>query len=266
MGPTQADDVAVAVSTLTRARCLFAVRGGGHTPWATAANIQDGVTIDLSGLKHVNTTGLVTSVGGGARWDDVYRTLQPLGLGVVGGRNAPVGVGGLITGGGKSYFETLYGFACDNVVNFEVVLASGKIVNANGQENQDLYRALKGGSNNFGVVTRFDLRTFRLGKIWGGRTLYPTSTVRQQFQALQEYTAASGDGVDPNISVMTVNAWTAGEHAFTANSYFNAKPEAAPSILKPFTGIGPVLNSTMRVDDFYNLAIEDNAILPNGRR
>lgn len=64
-----------------------------------------------------------------------------------------------------SFFAPRYGFACDNVINFEVVLASGDIVNANAHENPDLWFALKGGSNNFGVVTRFDLRTFKQGKI-----------------------------------------------------------------------------------------------------
>ncbi|KAI9885726.1 MAG: hypothetical protein M1823_002492 [Watsoniomyces obsoletus] len=266
LGPTRAKDVAEAVSILARGRCSFAVRGGGHTPWATAANIPDGVTIDLIGLKQINTTGQVTSVGGGARWDDVYRTLQPLGVTVVGGRNSPVGVGGLITGGGNSYIGPLYGWACDNVINFEVVLGSGKMVNANAQENQDLFRALKGGSNNFGVVTRFDLRTFRLDKIWGGSVSYPTSTVRQQFQALKEFTTASGNGVDPNVSVMTVNVWVGGEHVGTANSYFNAEPVESPAILKPFTDIQPVLSTTMRVDEYLNLTREANAILPNGRR
>lgn len=53
----------------------------------------------------------------------------------------------------------------------EVVLPSGEIVNANATSNSDLWRALKGGSNNFGVVTRIDLKTFPQGKFWGGLTL-----------------------------------------------------------------------------------------------
>jgi FAD/FMN-containing dehydrogenase len=56
--------------------------------------------------------------------------------------------------GGLSYLSDLYGLACDNVVNFEVVLAGGKAVNANAQENQDLFWALKGGLNNFGTFLR----------------------------------------------------------------------------------------------------------------
>jgi len=48
------------------------------------------------------------------------------------------------------------------------VLANGQIVDANASSYSDLFYALKGGSNNFGVVTRIDLKTFPQGKFWGG--------------------------------------------------------------------------------------------------
>lgn len=46
------------------------------------------------------------SVGGGARWLDVYLVLDAMGLGVAGGRVGMVGVGGL-TLGGKFCFNFL---------------------------------------------------------------------------------------------------------------------------------------------------------------
>jgi hypothetical protein len=49
-------------------------------------------------------------------------------------------------------------FSSDNVVNFEVVLADGRIVNANKDQNSDLWVALRGSSCNLGLVTRFDMR------------------------------------------------------------------------------------------------------------
>ena len=50
--------------------------------------------------------------------------------------------------GGLSYFSARFGFVCDNVVNYEIVLASGEIVNANATSNPDLWVSLRGGSNN----------------------------------------------------------------------------------------------------------------------
>lgn len=55
-----------------------------------------------------------------------------------------------------SFHSNTEGFAADNIRNFEVVLGNGSIVNANADENADLWKALKGGSGNFGFVTRLD--------------------------------------------------------------------------------------------------------------
>lgn len=61
------------------------------------------------------------------------------------------------------------GFCCDQIVNVEVVLAEGRIVNANKDENSDLWRALKGASaGNFGVATRFDIKTLPYDGLWAG--------------------------------------------------------------------------------------------------
>ena len=105
--PTSTDDVVTAIKTLTlsdkgdSSKCNFAVRSGGHTPWAGSANINDGVTIDLSSINSVtiNNERTVAFAGAGAIWGDVYRTMDAQGLAVVGGRGSSIGIGGLLTGG-----------------------------------------------------------------------------------------------------------------------------------------------------------------------
>ena len=81
--------------------CLFAIRSGGHTPWAGASSIDDGITIDLSALNQVTYDAQASqaSVGSGARWEAVYAALDPLGVAIPGGRAGTVGVGGLTLGG-----------------------------------------------------------------------------------------------------------------------------------------------------------------------
>jgi hypothetical protein len=80
---------------------LFAIRSGGHSPVSGASSIKGGVMIDLSLFNEVTPSEDASSVvlGTGARWRDVSRTLEEKGIAVVGGRNAAVGVGGLILGG-----------------------------------------------------------------------------------------------------------------------------------------------------------------------
>jgi FAD/FMN-containing dehydrogenase len=48
----------------------------------------------------VNFTSGTVEVGAGLTWDQVYATLEPTGVNVVGGRIPGVGVAGLTLGGG----------------------------------------------------------------------------------------------------------------------------------------------------------------------
>jgi FAD/FMN-containing dehydrogenase len=58
-----------------------------------------------------------------------------------------------VQGGGHSPFSPLFGLGADNVLEFKVVTADGKLVVANDVVNQDLFWALRGGGGGtWGVV------------------------------------------------------------------------------------------------------------------
>ncbi|GKT56318.1 FAD binding domain-containing protein [Colletotrichum tofieldiae] len=133
-----------------------------------AANTDNGILIAMTKLDKLYLHEDYVSVGAGLRWGPVFDFLAPEGLTVVGGRVGIVGVPGLILGGGLSTFSGNRGFACDNVKQFQVVIAGGKVVEASQDSNSDLFWALKGGSNNFGIVTRFDLYTYFDSNIYTG--------------------------------------------------------------------------------------------------
>jgi FAD/FMN-containing dehydrogenase len=61
---------------------------------------------------------------------------------VAGGREGGVAVAGLLLGGGNTFFTARLGFACDNVVAYEVVLADGSIITLDSDQNQELFIAL----------------------------------------------------------------------------------------------------------------------------
>ncbi|KAI1213190.1 uncharacterized protein F4807DRAFT_471636 [Annulohypoxylon truncatum] len=161
--PHNTKEVSTALTALVNANdgagdWHIAIRSGGHS-WPGSNNIADGVTIDLTMMNsssYDKQTNLAKIQPGG-RWGNVYTNLYKYGVTVTGGRDGDVGVGGFLLGGGNSFFSGRMGFGCDTVVNFEVVLANGTIVNANNTTNSDLWRALKGGGSNFGIVTRYDM-------------------------------------------------------------------------------------------------------------
>lgn len=168
---------------------LFAVRGGGHSPVAGASTSNGGVLIDLSLFNQViiSPERETVVIGAGCKWARVYEALEKQGLAVVGGRNLAVGVGGLTLGGGLSFFSPRLGLVCSNIVQYQVVLADGRIVAASATEHPDLWRALKGGSNNFGIVTSFTANAFPSSKVWSGFLYMLPSQAPKVLDAFHEY-------------------------------------------------------------------------------
>lgn len=133
--PRSASEVAEAIKALAQARQEFAVRAGGHMNWAGSNNINGGVTIDLGFFNwtQYDPDTQTARIGPGAKWKDAYAELEKHGRTVVGAREAEVGVGGFLLGGGNTFHTPSHGFACDNVVAYEVVLADGRIVTADAE-------------------------------------------------------------------------------------------------------------------------------------
>lgn len=213
--PTSAQQVSEALKRLNQQSEYFAVRSGGHMPGAGSNNIVGGVTIDLGRMDwtRFDAASETVDIGPGARWLSVYTELQRHGRVVAGGRDGNVGVAGLLLGGGISYFTARHGFGCDNVIAYEVVLADGRIVTADAENHVDLFRALKGGCGNFGIVTNFRMRTFRSGKAWGGITFYPKEAAPEAVTALVEFTDKVESDPDSNLLCFFAYAgeWSKGD-------------------------------------------------------
>ncbi|KAI4098961.1 MAG: hypothetical protein L6R37_006209 [Teloschistes peruensis] len=90
--------------------------------------------------------------------------------------------------GGLSFFSPRVGFVCNNILSYEIVLANGTLATASETVNQGLWRALKGGSNNFGIVTKFVARSFPSTNIWGGFLYMTSSKVSQLIDAFHQFT------------------------------------------------------------------------------
>lgn len=182
---------------------------------------------------------------------------------MIGGRNGDIGVGGLTLGGGISYFSGLHGWALDNVENYQVVIADGSIVNANNASHPDLYFALRGGGNNLGIVTRFDLATFPHGLMWGGMVLHPISANVSVYNAL--YWFNKNAAADPKAALIVATACAPGLGCFFANDYEYTDPVAAPPVFDNFTAI-PNISDTTRITTLSDLTAELKATQPPGFR
>ncbi|KAI1425523.1 FAD-binding domain-containing protein [Xylaria sp. FL1777] len=258
VAPTTADEVAEVIKLVnSHAPSQVAIRSGGHSPNADFSNVDHGVTIDLRGLNQIEiskTNTNIVSLGTGALWVDVSNVLDPLNRAAIGSRVASVGVGGFITGGGISFSSPQYGFSCDHVQNMEVVLANGTITNANATSNTRLFRALKGGQNNFGIVTRFDVVTYPQPPFWGGAIQYPESADAAQLAA---FTAFKKGPYDPFSEIEQTHLYIGPQKTYlSSNGLFYTKSGVNQSNLRLFTDIQPQIANTARMSQASDFAIE----------
>ncbi len=187
-------DVVAAVRFAVDEGLELAVRGGGHSP-AGRAVCDGGLVIDLGPMHAVDVDpeARLARVQGGARWRDVNREAGLHGLAVTGGLISTTGVGGYTLGGGLGWLMGLHGLAVDNLVEAEVVLASGEVVRAGEDEHQDLYWALRGGGGNFGVVTSFVFRLHPHAQVVGGLIAHPLEAAPELLRFYRRFTADAPD-------------------------------------------------------------------------
>lgn len=154
------------------------------------------------------------------------------------------------------------------------MLATGDIVNANAKENVDLWKALRGGSNNFAIVTSITLRTFPQGAFWGGQTFHALGTRKAHFQAMEDLIASHPyDTYAHFINTLVISnmtqAWIVGDSLQYTQS---DPPQPFPEVFKPFTNIqrvpifpgGP--DNTLRVDNVTNFLLEYSSLATYKKR
>ncbi|KAL2132715.1 hypothetical protein VTI74DRAFT_3453 [Chaetomium olivicolor] len=243
----------------------FAIRGGGHAVFAGAANVAGGITVDLRALNSVSLSDdrKTATIGAGAIWSEIYPQLVPYNVTVMGGRVAGVGAGGFLLGGGISHLSRRYGWACDNVLGYEIVLASGDVVYATASSHPDLWLALKGGSNNFGIVTRFDIATRPLGTMWGGTLIfeYTTAVLDAQARAFSDFMSLENFDDAADMFVALFFQKPGGVYA-AGNVLYYGKPIVNPPVYQPFTAIPSPIVNTLRTTHVGDLSTEQASTLP----
>ncbi|GAA2755905.1 FAD-binding protein [Actinopolymorpha rutila] len=164
------EDVVRAVENAARSGRRIAVRSGGHCFENFVDDPDVQVVVDMSALSGVtwDHRRRAFAVEAGATLEQVYKALfYGWGVTVPGGGCLSVGVGGHFSGGGYGPLSRLHGSVVDHLYAVEVVVVDrsghARPVVAT-REPHDPHRDLwwahtGGGGGNFGVVTRYFLRS-----------------------------------------------------------------------------------------------------------
>lgn len=95
-------------------------------------------------------------------------------------------------GGGQSYFENHCGFGADNIVSARMVTAKGDLVDVSAISNPDLFWAIRGAGQLFGVVTSLTMQAYPVSvlgitnnSIWRSTVVYTKERASQVLEALE---------------------------------------------------------------------------------
>ncbi|KAG9302092.1 hypothetical protein G9A89_021136 [Geosiphon pyriformis] len=194
-------------------------RNGGHS--------DNSIVIDVSKMVDIsiNQNAKTAIVGAGWRIGPLYLRLDQEGFTIVAGTCPSVGLSGLIAAGGYGIQSRQYGVTGDLVAEAKVVTADGNLVNANAQQNSDLFWAVRGGGGGtFGIVTQW---TLNLIPSWKQNTVfkltYPLQSALTGFKLWSEWAPKSPNNVSAFAQL--------NQNEFIIVGHFLGTPDQIKSIL-----------------------------------
>lgn len=140
----------------------FVPKSGGNSPWSSIGS--EGWVIDLSLLTDikVDVSNQTVTLQAGVQSKPLNVAVANAGFAIQSPSGSRVGYIPFMLGGGSTYLAGMYGMAADSLVSARVVTATKGLVIASEEENSDLFWALKGAGQFFGLVTEVTMKIYRL--------------------------------------------------------------------------------------------------------
>jgi FAD/FMN-containing dehydrogenase len=254
-------DVIQAVNFAREHQLLTAVRCGGHS-FSGKSSCDGGIMIDLAPMQgcRVDPAARRAFLEGGSLLGVLDRECQVFGLAVTAGVVKHTGAGGLTLGGGFGRLGRRFGLACDNVVSFDVVTASGEFIQASESSNPDLYWGLRGGGGNFGVVTSFEYRVHPIGRtVLAGEVTWPLDQARDAMRFWHEQASGAPDELNINAGVM---AQPGGQGVFVVEACWSGDLAAGERALAALRAFGKPISDTIAPMGYVALQAKNDS--PHG--
>jgi len=267
-------DIQQAVLFAREHSLLTAIKGGGHNIAGNAV-CDGGLLIDLSGMRSVriDPKAKIGHVEPGATLGDFDHEAQAFGLATPTGINSTTGVAGLTLGGGFGWLSRKHGMTVDNLLAMDVVTANGKLIRASKKENPDLFWALRGGSGNFGIVTRFEFKLYPLGpEVLTGLVVYSLKDAPSALKQYDKYVKKLGG--DTSVWVVLRKApplpflppEVHGKEVIIFAAFHAGDPKKGKKAIEPIRKFGAVLGEFIGVQPYKNWQGAFDPLLAPGAR
>ncbi len=197
-------DVARAVKWARQNNVPIRPRCGRHNYQGYSSLVKDGLVIDVNDMEmvQVNQEKGTAVLGAGLSMLELAELLWDSGMTLPLATGPSVGLAGLTLGGGFGINSRKYGMTCDNLLNVEMVNADGEIINANEEENPDLFWACRGGGGgNFGIATAFTFKVHPASLVIAFNIGYRWEDFDRIVDLWQRWAPAVDDGITSLLSL-----------------------------------------------------------------
>lgn len=161
--PTTSQHVSDSVTCAATYGLKVQAKSGGHSYASFSSGGQNGsLIVNLQGFQAISVDGAtgIATVGGGVRLGNMALGIYNQGKRALPHGTCPgVGIGGHFTHGGYGHASRAWGLALDTIVGLDVVLANGTQIHASSTQYPEIYFAMRGAADMFGIITSFYLQT-----------------------------------------------------------------------------------------------------------
>jgi hypothetical protein len=194
------EDVAAAVRWATANDLPVAVQGTGHG----LATMTEGVLVNMSRLTSVdiNASAATATVEAGASWRQVVEPAARHGLAPLSGSAPHVCAMSYTLGGGMGHLARRYGYAADHVRSIDVVTADGEIRHVTAKSDPDLFWALRGGRDNFGIATRMEIELMPVERLYGGALFFDADRAADIVTAWHDWLGDAPDELTSSLAIV----------------------------------------------------------------
>ncbi|WMX56252.1 FAD-binding oxidoreductase [Peribacillus sp. R9-11] len=217
----------------------FRVRSGRHS-YENFSLVNGGLIIDVSEMDRikVNREKMIAKIEAGANLGKVYNKLWEYGTTIPAGTESSVGLVGLTLGGGIGMLTRLFGLTCDNLIEIEMVRASGskgaELIKANKNHNSDLFWACcGGGGGNFGIVTSFTFKVHPISRVSVFSITWGWEDFEAVFNAWQNWAPHTDDRLTSEIEFKSKEV-----NQIIAQGEFVGTSSRLKQLLQPLTTTG----------------------------
>lgn len=250
VGATGPDDVCAAVGFATAHDLPVAVQGTGHG----LATMTGGLLITTSRMAGVTVDpGARTArFEAGASWADVVARTAPYGLAPLSGSAPGVCAMSYLLGGGMGLMARKYGYAADHVQALDVVTADGQARHVTAAGDADLFWALRGGRDNFGIATAAEIHLMPVERLYGGGLFFDAELAGPVLSGWLRWTADLPTELTTSLAVVPFPDVPAlpeplrGKHVVHIRVAYLGAADRGETLVAPLRTIGPRLLEGLR--------------------